>query len=76
MTHCPECAGKMEWNSNLKKVVCLSCGLTLSRAELDQIWREIQQRSYEATDKYKRKKTRKKDWLNWYKSSNKDKINL
>ncbi len=73
MARCPECAGVMEWNSNLKMVVCLSCGLTVSRTELDLLWKEIRETNFEETDDYVKKKDRKKDWLDWYQSSGKNK---
>jgi Zn-finger nucleic acid-binding protein len=73
MARCPECVGVMEYNSNLKMMVCTSCGLTLSRTELDRTWKEIRERNIEETDEYDKKKQKKKEWLEWYQSSNKNK---
>jgi hypothetical protein len=73
MARCPECAGIMEWNSNLKMVVCLSCGLTVTRTELDRMWKEIRENNIQQIDEYDKKKLRKKDWLEWYQSSGKNK---
>ncbi len=72
-TSCPECAGVMEWNSKLKMVVCLSCGLTVTRTELDRMWKQIRETNFDESDNYEKKKSRKKDWLDWYQSSDKNK---
>ncbi|MBD3255346.1 MAG: hypothetical protein GF383_09650 [Candidatus Lokiarchaeota archaeon] len=72
MTRCPECAGKMEWNSSIKQLVCISCGLSLSRNELDNYWKKIRsENKYE--DEYQQKKARRKDWLEWYSKSKAEK---
>mgnify|MGYP006298511339 CR=1 FL=1 len=73
MARCPECAGKMEWESALKMMVCQSCGLSLNRHELDSYWKEIKQQNINEADEYQDKKRRKKDWLDWYSKSKDDK---
>jgi len=41
MARCPECAGKMKYNPDNRLMVCGSCGLSLSRYELDHYWSNI-----------------------------------
>ncbi|MHA1293620.1 MAG: hypothetical protein ACTSQJ_13255 [Promethearchaeota archaeon] len=75
MARCPECAGKMTFNSAIKQVVCNSCGLSLSRHELDQYWRKIKSQNIDDLDDLQRKKQRKKEWLDWYAKSKSEKEN-
>ena len=37
MSACPECAGKMKYDSNARRYVCHRCGLALTRHELDKM---------------------------------------
>lgn len=72
MARCPECVGKMEYNSSIKQLVCSSCGLSLSRHELEMYWKKIREdrASEDAIEKTKKKR---KDWLDWYSKSKEDK---
>ena len=41
MARCPECAGNMKYNPDNRLMVCSSCGLSLTRSELDRYWYRI-----------------------------------
>lgn len=69
MSRCPECAGKMVYNPNNRLVTCSSCGLSLSRNDLDRYWKSIRNENIGDLDESDRKKAKKKDWLDWYSSS-------
>ena len=57
MARCPECAGKMEYESATKSLICGSCGLSLKRSELDDYWKKIKRQNFND----RRKKNNKKD---------------
>ena len=63
----------MKYQPNIKLMVCKSCGLALSRHELDQYWQKIRHQNVSETDEVQQKKNRRKDWLEWYSSSKSDK---
>ena len=71
MALCPECGGKTKFNPKNRMMVCSSCGLSLTRGELDTLWKKIKSQNLDDDDEYQRKKSRRKDWLEWY-SSKKD----
>jgi transcription initiation factor TFIIIB Brf1 subunit/transcription initiation factor TFIIB len=73
MARCPECAGKMEFVAMTKSLVCSSCGLSLKRSELDDYWRKIREQNADNSDDYQVKKSRKKEWLEWYSKSKAEK---
>ena len=73
MSRCPECAGKMEFQPGIKRLVCSSCGLSLTRNELETYWKKIKSQNVADTDELSRKKQRKKEWLEWYSSSKSEK---
>ena len=73
MARCPECAGVMEYNRYQKAQVCNSCGLSLTRHELDNYWKKIKTENIDGSDELQQKKSRKKEWLDWYSSSKEDK---
>lgn len=73
IARCPECAGKMKFNPMNRLMVCGSCGLSLSKNELDQYWKKIRDQSYSDDDDFQQKKSRRKEWLDWYSSSKNDK---
>jgi len=73
MARCPECAGVMEYNRYQKAQVCNSCGLSLTRHELDNYWKKIKTENADGSDELQQKKSRKKEWLDWYSSSKEDK---
>ncbi|MFX0011760.1 MAG: hypothetical protein ACFE9R_15710 [Candidatus Hermodarchaeota archaeon] len=74
MARCPECAGKMTYNPNNRLMVCNSCGLSLTRYELDHYWSDIRNERGPEADDLQKAKSKKKEWLDWYSSSkdNKD----
>ncbi len=73
MARCPECAGVMEYNRYQKAQVCNSCGLSLTRHELDTYWQKIRTENVSGSDEVQQKKSRKKEWLDWYSSSKDEK---
>ncbi len=73
MARCPECAGKMEYESATKSLICGSCGLSLKRSELDDYWKKIKRQNIDGDDEYSQKKARRKDWLEWYSKSKAEK---
>jgi hypothetical protein len=73
MARCPECAGKMIYNPNTRMMTCNSCGLSLSRHDLDHYWKSIKDQNFNDDNETDRKKARRKDWLDWYSSSKSEK---
>jgi len=73
MARCPECAGSMKYISDIKQLVCQSCGLSLSRTELDTYWKKIRTQNIDNTDELQQKKSRRKEWLEWYSKSKSEK---
>ena len=73
MARCPECAGKMTYNPYQKQMVCNSCGLSLTRHELDTYWQKIRTENIDGSDELQQKKNRKKEWLDWYSKSKDEK---
>ncbi|MFX1385218.1 MAG: hypothetical protein ACFFBP_22620 [Promethearchaeota archaeon] len=73
MARCPECAGVMKWQPSIKQLVCKSCGLSLSRAELDTYWKKIRTQNISNEDDFQRQKSRRKEWLDWYSKSKSEK---
>ena len=63
----------MEYNRYQKAQVCNSCGLSLTRHELDNYWKKIKTENIDGSDELQQKKSRKKEWLDWYSSSKEDK---
>lgn len=63
----------MTFNPMTKSMVCNSCGLSLSRTELDKYWEKIRNETREDMDETQRKKNRRKEWLDWYSKSKSDK---
>jgi flagellar basal body rod protein FlgC len=63
----------MKYHSAIKQVVCQSCGLSLSRHELDRYWKKVRSENIANTDTVQQKKNRRKEWLEWYSSSKSDK---
>jgi hypothetical protein len=63
----------MKYHSAIKQVVCQSCGLSLTRHELDRYWQKVRSENITDTDDLQQKKSRRKEWLEWYSSSKSDK---
>jgi hypothetical protein len=56
-------------------MACGSCGLSLSRYELDHYWSNIRDERGAATDEVQKAKNRRKEWLDWYSKSKEEKKN-
>ncbi|MHA1491084.1 MAG: hypothetical protein ACTSRI_15730 [Promethearchaeota archaeon] len=54
-------------------MVCQSCGLSLTRFELENYWVKIKKSNFLETDELQRKKNRRKEWLDWYSQSKAEK---
>ncbi|TFF93331.1 MAG: hypothetical protein EU543_03870 [Promethearchaeota archaeon] len=63
----------MTYNPNLKSMVCNSCGLSLTRYELDNYWKKIKEQNLNDADESEKSRQRKKEWLEWYSRSKEDK---
>ena len=74
MARCPECAGKMTYNPNNRLMVCNSCGLSLTRYELDHYWDKVRSENI-TPDNVQKEKDRRKEWLEWYSKSKEEKKN-
>ncbi|MBY8979397.1 MAG: hypothetical protein KGD72_03305 [Candidatus Lokiarchaeota archaeon] len=75
MARCPECAGKMKYNPDNRLMACGSCGLSLSRYELDHYWSNIRDERGSDADEVTKAKNRRKEWLDWYSKSKDEKKN-
>jgi len=73
MSRCPECGGFSKYQSKVKQVVCQSCGLSLTRHELDGYWKKVRDENVSNADESQQKKNRRKEWLDWYSKSKSDK---
>lgn len=58
---CPECGGLLKFDPSRKRYVCQSCGLSLSREEIDEI-RYKDQRLNEEDEKERVRK----EYLKWW----------
>jgi transcription initiation factor TFIIIB Brf1 subunit/transcription initiation factor TFIIB len=67
---CPSCKGKMEYKP--PNYVCRECGLVIKRLEFDKMKRQHFKGRSEDEDEYSEDKRKKKDYLDWYLSSDKD----
>jgi len=75
MARCPECAGNMKYNPDNRHMVCSSCGLSLTRYELDRYWYRIRDERGSEADEVTKAKNRRKEWLDWYSKSKDEKKN-
>ena len=73
MARCPECGGFMKYQSAIKQMVCQSCGLSLTRHELDRDWKKARSENITNVDESQRKKDRRKEWLDWFSASKESK---
>jgi transcription initiation factor IIE alpha subunit len=73
MARCPECAGKMTFNPANRMMVCNSCGLSLTRFDLDRYWTKVRDERGSDADVVQREKNRRKEWLDWYSKSKDEK---
>ncbi|MFW9770946.1 MAG: hypothetical protein ACFFFB_07015 [Candidatus Heimdallarchaeota archaeon] len=74
-SHCPECGGIMKYQPDIKHLVCQSCGLSLTRGELETYWQKVRNERGTEVDSVDRAKSRRKEWLDWYAQSKKEKEN-
>jgi len=56
---CPECGGNLKFDPNHKRYVCQSCGLAVTKEEIE----EIKAKDAKDTDD---KEQRRKDYLKWW----------
>jgi len=73
LARCPECGGKLKWQSDLKRSVCQSCGLSLTQYELDNYWKSVREQNIGDADEMEKKRQKRKDWLAWYSQSKAEK---
>jgi len=58
---CPECGGVLKFDPSRKRYVCQSCGLSLSREEIDEI--RYKDRRLDEEDEKERVR---KEYLKWW----------
>ncbi|MDI9644903.1 MAG: TFIIB-type zinc ribbon-containing protein [Candidatus Verstraetearchaeota archaeon] len=58
---CPECGGTLKFDPSRKRYTCLSCGLSLTREEIDDIRGKAQKTDYEDE-----KEKVRKEYLRWW----------
>ena len=63
----------MKYNPDNRLMVCGSCGLSLSRYELDRTWNRIRNECGSDADEVTKAKNRRKEWLDWYSKSKEEK---
>lgn len=63
----------MKYHSAIKHVVCQSCGLSLTRHELDRYWKKVRSENIAEMDEAQQKKNKRKEWLEWYSKSKSEK---
>ncbi|MBC7113510.1 MAG: hypothetical protein H5T34_05805 [Candidatus Methanomethyliales bacterium] len=63
MVVCPECGGELKFEPSQRRYVCLSCGLSLTRDEIDEI-----KAKYAATTASEDKERLRKEYLKWWSS--------
>lgn len=68
--YCLECGGNLSYDSAIKQYACKSCGLTFTSQDLLQ-GRERMFKAQESDDE--KKKSRHKEYLKWWLSSDKKK---
>ncbi|MCS7098621.1 MAG: transposase [Candidatus Methanomethyliaceae archaeon] len=67
MLTCPECGGNMRFQASIRRYVCLSCGLSLTRDEID----EIRAKYRDEMKGKEEEKEKKKEYIKWWTSSKK-----
>ena len=53
----------MKYHSAIKQVVCQSCGLSLTRHELDRYWQKVRSENITEDDDMQQKKNRRKEYI-------------
>lgn len=57
---CPECGGNLKFDPSRKRYICQSCGLSLSREEIDDL------RYKQGTEDMDEKERIRKEYLKWW----------
>ena len=69
---CPECGGALFYDISVKRYLCKSCGLFVTKDEIRNLQDKDRENRY--VDNDKRKKTREhSEYLDWWLSKKKDK---
>jgi DNA-directed RNA polymerase subunit M/transcription elongation factor TFIIS len=59
---CPECGGALHYEPAVKRYICRSCGLYVTREELMDLWDRLRER--ERAERAKRRD--RSDYLEWW----------
>jgi len=68
MPYCPECGGEMQYIYTMKRYVCRSCGLSVTRQELFELRQKLRPRFESEEEQRKRER---KEYLKWWLSKKK-----
>ena len=68
MVNCPECEGEMKRDHKIRLMVCLRCGLALSRTEIDKIRQKQNDAMHDR--RIDKDEERRRDYLKWYLKDN------
>jgi hypothetical protein len=60
MLVCPECGGEMFYQRSIRRYVCKSCGISLTRDEIDEI-----KAKYKVENENEKEKIRK-EYIKWW----------
>jgi hypothetical protein len=72
MTRCPECDdGDMEFDPKIRKYVCQSCGIALTKSEIDDDWDDIRFGHEDPVEKKKKEQEEYRKWMFQKKSTKK-----
>jgi Zn-finger nucleic acid-binding protein len=72
--NCPECAGELKFDRNLRIYVCQRCGATWDREDLDVAHEKLMDEIYGGSEQAKEEKNkRRKEYLDWWTSKEKKK---
>ena len=64
MPNCPECAGVMKRDPNIRLFVCQRCGIALSREEIDHAKEKFRGELYDRSEE--EHEQRRKEYLDWW----------
>jgi hypothetical protein len=72
--NCPECAGELKFDRNLRTYVCTRCGATWNREDLDVAREKLMDEIHGGFEEDKEGKSkRRKEYLDWWTSKEKKK---
>ncbi|MHA1143537.1 MAG: hypothetical protein ACTSRW_02300 [Candidatus Helarchaeota archaeon] len=66
MPNCPECAGYMKFDRDIRLYVCQRCGLSLRRSEIDDLHEKRKEIIMEERDEDEIRRSKHKEYLDWY----------